>query len=125
MSFTQKNYHERENELFEKISELYENNELSEGCRENFEVLLRILELHNSVKYSSLKELNADVTQKFTALLKHWNIGNFTNKKYRQQAVSVRFAVFAPACAFGVNITRFRLSLHFKNRKTIEQQNIE
>jgi hypothetical protein len=66
--YAKENYHKKENELIRKISELYESNELSERCRKNFEILLRILELHNSVKYSSLKELNADVTQKFTAL---------------------------------------------------------
>jgi hypothetical protein len=61
-------YRGREQKLFGVMMKLYQSNQLSAACKTDFEVLLLALSSYSALSFSSLKELNSDVSTKFMAL---------------------------------------------------------
>jgi len=66
--YIKESYHEKENGLFKEMLGLYENNELSGQCKLDFEILFATLDAYSKIKYTSLKDVNSDIMNKFTSL---------------------------------------------------------
>jgi hypothetical protein len=66
--YEHEHYRDREQKLFGVMMKLYQSNQLSVACKTDFEVLLLALSSYSALSFSSLKELNSDVSTKFMAL---------------------------------------------------------
>jgi hypothetical protein len=66
--YEKEQYRERENKLFATIMTLYKSNKLSAACKTDFELLLLALSSYSTLSFTSLKELNSDVSASFIAL---------------------------------------------------------
>ncbi len=66
--YEKENYYKRENEMFGDMLKLYKNNTVFESCKVDFEILLSALNSYESLKFSSLREANSEITMKFLAL---------------------------------------------------------
>ena len=72
--YKKENYFEKENQMFGEMLNLYEDNEFSENCKTEFEILLFTLNSYSNLNFRSLSEANSDVATKFLALK---NVINF------------------------------------------------
>lgn len=66
--YEKEHYREREKKMFAKMMNMYKSNKLSAACKADFEILLLALTSYSNLSFSSLKELNSDVSIRFIAL---------------------------------------------------------
>ncbi|TGE03722.1 hypothetical protein [Hymenobacter fodinae] len=66
--YERERYREREQQLFAQIMKLYKSNQLSTAGKTDFELLLLALGSYSNLSVRSLKELNSNVTTRYTAL---------------------------------------------------------